>query len=61
MPDRGSRLQAVLDGYAKFLRERELALPRHQPYLVRSAREFLHFARAHGGRDIADEFAPFTA
>jgi len=39
----------VLDGYAKFLRERQLVLPKHQPYLVRWVREFLLFARQDGG------------
>ena len=36
----GERLQATLNGYAKFLRERDLAFPKHQPYLVRCVREF---------------------
>ena len=39
----------MLDGYANFLQERELALSKHQQYLVRWVREFLHFAREHGG------------
>lgn len=29
------RLHKVLDGYAKFLRENDLALAKQQPYLVR--------------------------
>ena len=33
------RMRAVLEGYAKFLREKDLALPKHQPYLVRWVRE----------------------
>ena len=49
MPETGKRLQAVLDGYAKFLREKELALPKHQPHLVRWVREFLVFAADHAG------------
>ena len=44
MTEAGEQLRAVLDGYANFLVERELALPKHQPYLVRWMREFLHFA-----------------
>ena len=44
MPAGGERLQTVLDGYAKFLRKKDLALPKHQPYLVRWVREFLVFA-----------------
>jgi len=43
------RLNQVLAGYATFLREKELALAKHQPYLVRWVREFLLFARDHGG------------
>ena len=49
MTEGGEQLRAVLDGYANFLLERELALPKHQPYLVCWVREFLHFAREHGG------------
>jgi len=48
MPMSGEHLQAVLDGYAKFLRDKDLALPKHQPYLVRWVREFLLFAQGHG-------------
>ena len=42
-------MQTVLDGYAQFLREKDLALPKHQPCLVRWVREFLLFAQEHGG------------
>ena len=49
MAEAGDRLQSVLDGYYKFQREKDLALSKHQPYLVRWVREFLHFARAHDG------------
>jgi len=48
MPMSGEHLQAVLDVYAKFLRDKDLALPKHQPYLVRWVREFLLFAQGHG-------------
>jgi hypothetical protein len=41
-------MQAALDGYAKFLREKDLALPKHQPYLVRWVREFLPLAPVQG-------------
>ena len=44
MPETVRRLRGVLDGQAKFLREKDLALWGHQPYLVRRVREFLHFA-----------------
>ena len=33
-------LQAVLDEYARFLQEKDLALPKHEPYLVCWVREF---------------------
>ena len=48
MPETGQRLRAVPDGYAKFLCEKDLALPKHQPYLVRWAGEFLHFDESYG-------------
>ena len=43
------RLQAVLDGYAKFLRDKEFELPKHRPHLVRLVSDFLAFASAHAG------------
>jgi len=49
MAEPGVRMQAVLEGYAQFLREKDLALPKHQPYLVGWVREFLLFARGRGG------------
>ena len=45
----GSKLKAVLEGYAKFLRDRDLAPARHRPHLVRWVREFLLFAEDHRG------------
>ena len=41
MADGGARLQPVLDGYANFLHDKELALPQRQPYLVRWVREYI--------------------
>ena len=35
MTDSGVRIQGILDGYAKFLSEKDLALPKHQPRLRR--------------------------
>ena len=49
MPCWNDRLRVVLEGYATFVREKGLALARHQPYLVRWVREFLVFAREHAG------------
>ena len=45
MPMSAEHLQTVLDGYTKFLREKDLTLPEHQPYLARWVREFLLFAQ----------------
>jgi len=55
------RFQAVLDGYGKFLREKDLALPRHQPYIVRWVREFLLFAQEHGGYTFEQTLDLFLA
>ena len=49
MPDSDRRLQPVLEGFAKFLSEKDVALPKQQPYMVRWVRDFLLFAREHGG------------
>ena len=49
MVETSQRLQVVLDGYAKFLRDKGLALPKHQPYLVRWVKEFQRFAGEHSG------------
>ncbi|MFH1998544.1 MAG: integron integrase [Planctomycetota bacterium] len=38
--------QSVLDGFSKFLRERNLVPPKHRPYLVRWVRAFLVFSRS---------------
>jgi len=54
-------MRAVLDGYAKFLREKDLALPKHQPYLVRWVREFLFFAQGHGGYTFEQTLDMFLA
>ena len=43
------RLEAVLEGYSKFLLEKDLVPRKHQPYLVRWVRDFLLFAQEHGG------------
>ncbi len=54
-------LQATLGGYAEFLRERDLALPKHQSYLVCWVREFLLFARGHGGYTFEQTLDMFLA
>ncbi len=42
-------VKAVLDGFAHFLRKRDLARPKQRPHLVRWVQEFLLFAQSHGG------------
>ena len=49
MPDSGVRVEPMLDGFAKFLNDKDLALAGEQPYLVRWVRELLLFAREHAG------------
>ena len=56
-----SAMHLVLEGYAKFLREKDLALPKHQPYLVHWVREFLVFAQAHGGYTFEQTLDMFLA
>ena len=57
----GERLQTGLDGYANFLREKDLGLAKHQPYLVRWVREFLHFARDHDAHAFEETLDLFLA
>ena len=61
MPVDRERLQTALDGYAKFLRKKDLALPKHQPYLVRWVREFLLFAQEHSGYTFEQTLDMFLA
>ena len=49
MPVTANDLHGVLDGYRRFLREKDLAPAGHQPYLVRWVREFLLYAETHRG------------
>jgi hypothetical protein len=49
MAQRDGHLHEVLGGYATFLQDKNVALDKHQPYLVRWVREFLPFARQHAG------------
>ena len=61
MADRGDRVHEVLDGYAKFLQQKNLALDKHQPYLVRWVREFLLFACTHAGYSFEQTLDLFLA
>lgn len=61
MPGTANDLHGVLDGYRKFLRERDLAPASHQPYLVRWVREFLLFAQAHRGYSFEQTLDLFLA
>jgi len=55
------RLTEVLDAYANFLREKGLALPKHQPYLVRWVKDFLLFAKEHVGYTFEQTLDLFLA
>ena len=57
----GRKLKTVLEGYAAFLRKRELVLPGHQQHLVRWVREFLLFAEEHGGYTFEQTLDLFLA
>ena len=57
----GEHLQTVLDGYAKFLHGKALALPKHQPYPMRWVRDFLLFAQGHGGYTFEQALDTFLA
>ena len=61
MAEGDERLRTVLDAYANFLCEKKLAVPKHQPYLVRWVREFLLFARQHGGYTFEQTLDLFLA
>jgi hypothetical protein len=61
MPGTANDLHGVLDGYRKFLREKDLVPVAHQPHLVRWVREFLLFARAHAGYSFEQTLDLFLA
>lgn len=43
------------------MRTKGLALPKHQPYLIRWVKEFLHFAREHGDYSFEQTLDLFLA
>ena len=55
------RLTRILDGYANFLQKKDLALLKHQPYLVRWVKDFLLFAKEHGGYTFEQTLDLFLA
>lgn len=61
MSDAGIRMLAVLDGYAKFLEDKDLALPKQRPHLVHWVREFLLFAQVHVGYTFEQTLDMFLA
>ncbi len=61
MAGRDGHLHEVLGGYAKFLQDKNLAMDKHQPYLVRWVREFLLFARARTGYSFEQTLDLFLA
>jgi hypothetical protein len=61
MSDTTNDLHGVLDGYSKFLQEKDLAPAAHQPHLVRWVREFLLFAQTHRGYSFEQTLDLFLA
>jgi len=61
MPGAANKLQEVLDGYSKVLREKDLAPAGHQPHLVRWVREFLVFTMDHRGYSFQQTLDLFVA
>jgi hypothetical protein len=61
MPGTANDLHGVLDGYRKFLREKDSAPAVHQPHLVRWVREFLLFAQTHRGYSFEQTLDLFLA
>ncbi|MBI2570041.1 MAG: phage integrase N-terminal SAM-like domain-containing protein [Candidatus Schekmanbacteria bacterium] len=61
MTEAGDPLGAVLDGYASFLRQRQLAPPQQQSFLVRWVRELLRFARQQRGYTFERTLDAFLA
>ncbi len=61
MADFEDSMQTVLEGYLRFLREKDLALPKQQPYLVGWVRDFLLFAKGHGGYTFEQTLDMFLA
>ncbi|QDU73313.1 hypothetical protein Pan97_02820 [Bremerella volcania] len=59
MFQRDSQLSEVLDCYAKFLQDKNLALDNHRPYLARRVREFLLFAQTHAGYRVEQSWICF--
>lgn len=55
------KLKVLLEGDCNFLRQKKVALPKHQPHLVRWVREFLIFAAAHGGYTLEQTLDMFLA
>jgi len=54
-------IERVLGDYADFLRKQQLALPKHQPHLVRWVREFLIFSAEHRGYTFEQTLDMFLA
>ena len=55
------RLAEALDGYGAFVREKGLALAKHQPHLMRWAQSLLCFAREHVGYTFEQTLDLFLA
>lgn len=61
MAGHDAHLREVLDGYAKCIQDKNLALDKHQRYLVRWVGEFLRFDRARAGYRFEQALGLFRA
>ena len=58
MRDADNQLHVILKEYDNFLRDKDLALPKHRPYLVRWVQQFLRFPRAQRSADDGAHHRP---
>ncbi len=61
MADRGDHWHEVLNGYAKFVRDKHVARDKHRPFLVRWLRELLLFAWANARYSFEPTLKRFLA
>ena len=54
MPNSGDHLEAVLDGFGKFLADKDVVPSKQRPYLVRWVRDFLLRATVKPARAAVD-------
>ena len=61
MSDAAGQLEVALDGFDKFLVCKDLCPAKQRPHLVRWVRDFLSFAREHGGYTFEQALDLFLA